>query len=415
MTLLLVQLAVVVSTTLICGIIAHQLGQARVVGDIIGGLLLGPSLFGRIAPHASAMLFPRESLAALETLSTIGLVLFLFLVGAGLDYDHLRLQRATATRASALSIALPFLFATAVSPALHAGLDRNSVGILPFTVFLGIAMSITAFPVLARILEERALITTPLGANALLCAALDDLCAWLLLAGALTLLHTGSGRLSFVARILWLVVYLAVMLGVAAPAARRIADRYGTRPFSNELLGLTIVVVLASSAATQAIGVHPLFGAFMAGVTFPRVHHWQNALRTRLDSTVSVLLLPVFFALTGLRIRLDLLAGTSALLWAVLLLVLSVVGKMGGAVIAARWSGQAWREAFALGALLNTRGLVELIVLNIAYEAHVFSATLFTIMVLMALITTMMTSPILNRLHIPSAAELKRERPNISV
>jgi Kef-type K+ transport system membrane component KefB len=271
---------------------------------------------------------------------------------------------------------------------------------VPFVLFLGISMSITAFPVLARILEERKLQSTPLGAMALMCAAVDDVAAWILLAFGLTLLGGGDHAMSMPMRLVWLVGYLAVMLLGVRPLGAWLAKRQKTTGLSYELLGVIVAGVLASAAATEAIGVHPLFGAFIAGLCFPRIERWQTAVRTRLDMLVSVLLLPLFFALTGMRTRLDLLSGPRIWLWTGVVLAAAVAGKMGGAVLAARWTGQSWRNALALGALLNTRGLVELVVLNIAYNAHVFSPTLFTMLVVMALVTTMITTPLLNLIGI---------------
>jgi Kef-type K+ transport system membrane component KefB len=400
MTLLLVQMTTVLLTALFCGWLARKLGQSRVIGEIIGGILVGPSVFGRFAPHASSVLFPPSSLGSFETISTIGLVLFLFLIGSELDYDHLRKQKATATLASGMSILFPFIMAAIAAHSLRIRFAPHGIGRVPFVLFLGISMSITAFPVLARILEERKMQSTPLGTTALMCAAVDDVCAWSLLAIALTLLpHAGqSTPLGY--RLLWLGVYLLVMLGVVRPLGAWLVKRRAGIALSYELLGIVIAVVLASAAATEAIGVHPLFGAFLAGVCFPRIEQWQTAVRARLDMIVSILLLPLFFALTGMRTRLDLLSGGRIWLWTGIVLLVAIAGKMGGAVLAARWTGQSWRNAMALGALLNTRGLVELVVLNIAYNAHVFSPELFTMLVVMALVTTMITTPILNLLGI---------------
>ena len=400
MTLLLIQMTTVLLTALFWGWIARKLGQSRVIGEIIGGIFLGPSVFGRIAPHASSNLFPQSSLGAFETISTIGLVLFLFLIGSELDYEHLRQQKGTATLASGMSIIFPFIMAAVVAHSLRIRFAPNGIGSIPFVLFLGISMSITAFPVLARILEERRMQSTPLGTTALMCAAVDDVCAWSLLAIALTLLPHAGQSTPIGYRLLWLAAYLAVMLGVIRPLGAWLVRRQNSVALSYELLGIIIAVVLASAAATEAIGVHPLFGAFLAGVCFPRIGHWQTAVRTRLDMIVSILLLPLFFALTGMRTRLDLLSGGRIWLWTGIVLLVAVAGKMGGAVLAARWTGQSWRNAAALGALLNTRGLVELVVLNIAYNAHVFSPTLFTMLVVMALVTTMITTPILNLLGI---------------
>ena len=400
MTLLLIQMAVVLLTALACGWVARRLGQARVVGEIVGGILVGPSILGRFAPHISATLFPPSSLASFEILSTIGLVLFLFLIGSELDYEHLRRQRSTAVLASAMSILFPFLMAVMVAHSLRIRFAPDGIGNLPFVLFLGISMSITAFPVLARILEERGLQSTPLGATALMCAAVDDVCAWLLLALGLTLLPHAGEATPLTTRFLWLGLYLVVMLGVVRPIGSWVARRQSEAGLSYEILGVVVATVLASAAATEAIGIHPLFGAFLAGLCFPRIERWQTAVRTRIDTIVSILLLPLFFALTGMRTRLDLLSGTRIWIWTAVVLAAAVAGKMGGAIVASRLTGQSWRDAMALGALLNTRGLVELIVLNIAYNAHVFSPTLFTMLVVMALVTTMITSPILNLIGI---------------
>ncbi len=409
MTLLIFQMAVVLVISLGCGWVARRFGQARVIGEIVGGILIGPSVLGRVAPHASMVLFPQSSLGSFEVLSTVGLILFLFLIGSDLDYGHIREQRKTAVLASLMSIVLPFALALAAAPMLRWRFAPEGVGAVPFALFLGISMSITAFPVLARILEERRMQTTTLGATALMCAAVDDVCAWLLLAVAMTLLPLKTATVSLGARFLWLGAYLLVMFAVVRPLGMWLSRRRGTMTLSYELLGVMLAVVLASAAATDAIGVHPLFGAFLAGLCFPRVKHWQEAVRTRLDVVVSLVLLPLFFALTGMRTRLDLLSGGRIWLWTGAVLLLAIGGKVGGAVAGARWTGHAWRDSLALGALLNTRGLVELIVLNIAYNAHVFSPTLFTMLVVMALVTTMMTVPALNALKVGTAEVTSRD------
>jgi Kef-type K+ transport system membrane component KefB len=400
MFLLLIQMTIVLLVTLLCGWVARWLGQSRVIGEIVGGILIGPSVFGRAAPHASAFLFPPASLGSFEILSTVGLILFLFLIGSELDYQHLYQQRRTTALASTLSIALPFIMAAAVAHSLRARFAPDAIGGIPFVLILGISMSITAFPVLVRILEERRLLSTPLGTTALVCAAISDLFAWILLAIALTLVPHIGQSIALSLRFPGLCAYFAVMLAVVRRMGKWLVARRRDRGLSYEFLAITVTFVLASAAATEALGVHPLFGAFMAGACFPRVEGLNHAIRTRIYMIVSVLFLPLFFALTGMRTRLDLLTGVSVWLWIGVVLLVAVAGKMGGAVLAARWTGQSWRNSFALGALLNTRGLVELIVLNIAYNAHVFSATLFTTLVMMALITTMMTTPILNLLRI---------------
>jgi Kef-type K+ transport system membrane component KefB len=414
MTLLLIQMSTVLLTALFCGWVARRLGQARVIGEIVGGILLGPSFFGRFAPDASAWLFPPNSLGSLEVLSTIGLVLFLFLIGSELDYVHLRRQRGTALLASAMSILFPFAIAIALADSLRIRFAPDGIGKLTFLLFLGISMSVTALPVLAKILEERGLQSTSLGTTALICAAVNDVCAWLLLAVGLTLIPHAGESMGLPIRLLWLGLYLAVMFGIVRPLGKWVAQRQKTDGLSYEMLGVVVATLLASAAATEAIGIHPLFGAFLAGVCFPRIKRWPSAVRTRLDTIVTILLLPLFFALTGIRTRLDLLSGTTIWMWTGVVLIAAVTGKMGGAVLASRCTGQSWRDAIALGALLNTRGLVELIVLNIAYSAHVFSPTLFTMLVVMALVTTMMTSPILNLLGVEDKSAKPRNPATVS-
>jgi Kef-type K+ transport system membrane component KefB len=400
MVLLLEQMTIVLLTALLFGWVARRLGQGRVIGEIIGGIVIGPSVFGRLAPRASAGLFPPGSFGALELLSTVGLILFLFLVGSELDYQQLYRQRRTAALASSLSILLPFTMAVAVTHWLRIRFAPDAIGGIPFVMFLGISMSITAIPVLVRILEERRLLTTALGTTAMVCAAVSDVCAWILLSVALALIPHGGTTMSLWSRLVGLLAYFVVMLGVVRPLGQWLAKSRKGIGFSYELLGITVAFVLASAAATEALGVHALFGAFMAGACFPRLEGIMHALRTRIHMIVSVLFLPLFFALTGMRTRLDLLSGAGTWIWIAVLLAIAVSGKIGGAALASRWTGQSWRNSLALGALLNTRGLVELIVLNIAYNAHIFSSVLFTMLVTMALITTMMTTPILNLLGV---------------
>jgi Kef-type K+ transport system membrane component KefB len=397
-------MTVVLLVTIFCGWLARKLGQARVIGEIIGGILIGPSVFGRFTPHWSATLFPPASFNAFDILSTVGLILFLFLIGMELDYEQLYKQRATAVMASGMSIVFPFAMGAILAHSLRIRFAPHGIGSVPFVLFLGISMSITAFPVLARIIEERHMQGTALGTTAILCAAVDDVVAWTLLAIALALIGHDGGSASLPLRLVGLAVYLVLMIVVVRPLAAWLVKRMRTTSdLPIEMLGVVVAITLSSAAATEAIGIHPLFGAFMAGVCFPRVERWQTAMRAKLDMLVSVLLLPLFFALTGMRTRLDLLNGGRVWFWAGIVLIAAVFGKMGGAALAARWNGQTWKDAAALGALLNTRGLVELIVLNIAYNVGAFTPTLFTMLVVMALVTTMITTPILNMLGVKNA------------
>src|SRR5271170_4065573 len=279
-------MSIVLLVAIVFGRIARQLGQPRVAGEMIGGILLGHSLLGRFSPRLYTDLFPQSSLAQLELLSTVGLVLFLFLIGLELDYEHLVRQRSTAIAAGGASILLPFAMAALLAHPLRVRFAPHGIGNIPFVLFLGIAMSITAFPVLARIIEERNLQSTPLGVTAILCAAVQDVIAWSLLAIALALIGEAGGPSSLPIRLLGLAVYLLVMLGIIRPLARRLALRSHPE-LSFELLGVIVAGILLSAAATDKIGIHPLFGAFLAGVCFPRIERWQIALRERLDMIVS--------------------------------------------------------------------------------------------------------------------------------
>ena len=406
---LLIQIPFVILVTLTSGAVARRLGQSRVIGEIVGGILLGPSVFGRFAPTAEGALFPPSSIASFEMLSTVGLILFLFLIGTEVNIEHLYHQRATAALASTLSILAPFAFGVLLAHPLRTRFAPQGIRNLPFVMFLGIAMSITAFPVLARILEERGIQSTSLGTTAITCAAVDDLVAWILLAVALALAGVGGGPLSMAIRLMGLTIYLLVMIGVVRPIAARFLRLRQSRGLSIELLAVMVAFAFASAATTDALGLHPLFGAFLAGVCFPRINSLRETLRGRLEMLVSVLLLPLFFALTGMRTRLDLLDKPIMWLWAGIVLLAAMFGKIGGATAAARWTGQSWRDSLALGALLNTRGLVELIVLNIGYNVGVFSPTLFTMLVVMALVTTMCTTPFLNLLGIQNEGLRKQK------
>lgn len=400
MILTLVQISVALVAAHSCGWVAQRLGQTRVIGEMIGGILLGPSLLGRLAPHPFSLLIPPGSSGVIDTLSKIGLILYLFGVGISFDHQHLLRYKTTAILGSGMSILLPFLLAVSIAPALQLRYAPPSLGVAPFALFLGISMSVTAFPVLARIVEEKRLSGSPIGTIAVMCAAVDDLCAWILLAVALSLIHPDAYSIPLFHRFVWLAVYVGAMLFVVRPIANLLAVPHREKPPSNVLFAMVVMCAFASAAATDSIGLHPLFGAFLAGVCFPRAIQSRNAIQYRLDKLISRTLLPLFFVLTGMRMRIDLLNTWQALVWCAGIAGLAIIGKIGGALFAVRIAGHSWRDALTLGVLMNTRGLVELVVLNIAFEARVFSSVLFTMLVTMALITTMMTAPMLDLLGV---------------
>jgi Kef-type K+ transport system membrane component KefB len=263
------QISVVIMVTLACGSIARRLGQSRVIGEIVGGILLGPSVFGRFAPAAAGAFFPRSSMASFEILSTVGLILFLFLIGTEVNVEHLYHQRATAALSSMMSILLPFAIGGLLAHSLRIRFAPHGIGSALFILFLGIAMSITAFPVLARILEERGIQSSKLGTIVILCAAVDDVVAWILLAIAVALVGAGGGSFSLTVRLIGLATYLSVMIGVVRPIATRLLRSRQSRDLSIELLGVMVAFAFASAAVTDALGVHPLFGHSWRGYAFP--------------------------------------------------------------------------------------------------------------------------------------------------
>jgi Kef-type K+ transport system membrane component KefB len=381
--MLLVQILVIIAASRLAGTLFKKLGQTQVVGEMAAGILLGPSFLGWLAPELSARLFPPGSLNLLEPLSQVGLILFLFIVGLTLDLTHLREDRKIAIVTSNASVALPFFLGAALGWLLYERVPHASASRGVFALFIGAAMSITAFPVLARILRERSLDRTRLGTIAISCAAVDDVTAWLILAAIVAFARADSSATPFLLTLLWLAVYLLVMWFVV-----RTATRHGN-------LTAILLTVFASAAATAWIGVHPLFGAFVAGVVMPKDPVSVKSLAERIEPIATELLLPIFFALTGLRTSFGSI--DSPAMWAIcaLLIAAAVAGKWGGGMLAARWMGMPWSHAAALGVLMNTRGLVELVILNIGLELKILSPEVFSMMVLMALLTTFMTGPLL--------------------
>lgn len=381
------------------GLIARPLGQPQVVAEIVAGIMLGPSCLGALWPAATATLFPARSLQVLNLFSQIGLVLFMFLVGLELDFTQLRGRAKASVAISHASIVAPFALGAAAAFFLYARWAPPGVGFVPFALFLGIAMSVTAFPVLARILKERGLTHTRLGALAIACAAVDDVTAWCLLALVVALAKSTSPFAALTTASIAL-GYIAVMVWVAKPLLARTLtriDRRGELPPNT--IALLLGLLLVSSLCTELIGIHALFGAFALGAIVPKTHEMHSRLAARLQDLVVVVFLPLFFAFSGVRTQLGLLSTPTAWLVAAILCGIACLGKFGGSAVAARLTGSSWREATALGVLMNTRGLMELIVLNLGLDLGVLSPTLFTMLVLMALVTTFMTSPIMRVLQ----------------
>lgn len=407
LVLLMIQVSAILAVTSVCGWMLARLGQPRVVGEIAGGLLLGPLVFGHVFPITSALLFPYFRLHPLEVVSDIGLVLFLFLMGAELDLSAARRNHGASLAIAAGSIALPFGLGAGLAPALSAHFLARQVPRTGFVLFVGIAMSITALPVLARIIQERRgtsrAIEPETAAIALICAAANDLVAWALLAVTLTIVPSrgGSGALTgTLARLLMLAAYIGGMLFLVRPLFTRLLASGRRLPVWFWLAGMVGFAFL-SARITEFFGVHAFFGAFLAGICVPRMQYGgaslEDALHQRLGPVIRVTL-PVFFAMTGLRTQREMFS-RSGLGWLALVLFVAVTGKIGGAMLAARGSGMQWRMAAQIGILLNTRGLVELVVLNVGYKEGILSPLLFTLFVLMAIVTTAMTVPLFDVLE----------------
>jgi Kef-type K+ transport system membrane component KefB len=403
---LILQLIVIVVVARAFGSMAKRLGQPPVIAEITAGVLLGPSLLGWVAPGTSAFLFPAPSMPILQLLSQIGVLLFMFVVGVELEPAYLRGRAHAAIAVSHFSIIIPFTLGVALSLALHPRYGPAGVPFHAFALFCGIAMSITAFPVLARILEERRLTHTPLGTTAITCAAVDDVTAWIILAVVVAIATAGGAVEALLAMVALSALFVLVMIFAARPLLQRVlgANTHGESLGRNQI-AMVLVVLLCSALVTEMIGIHALFGAFVAGAIMPVGTTLRAALRARLESISSVLLLPIFFVYTGLRTQIGLLDSVSS--WAICLavIVVATTGKLGGTVLAARWTGLAWRDAVALGALMNTRGLMELIALNVGYDLGILTPEIFAMMVIMALATTAMTGPLLSlTLHGRAAA-----------
>jgi Kef-type K+ transport system membrane component KefB len=396
LAVLIIQLIVVVLTARVFGYWATRLGQPPVIGEIIAGLALGPSLLGWAWPAAARFVFPVSSLGTLQLFSQVGVILFMFVAGLELDTRHLRHRAHTAVAVSHVSIVLPFLLGVSLALVMYSSYAPAGVPFHAFALFMGIAMSITAFPVLARILSDQNLMATPLGSTAITCAAVDDVTAWTLLAMVVAIATQGAALGVLATITVWAIAFVLLMLYVVRPWLASLFDRpAGETPVTRERVALVLAVVFGAALFTEALGVHALFGAFVAGVCMPAMPEVRDQLRERLESFATVFLLPVFFAFTGLRTELGLLTDINGWIMCAVIILIATVGKLGGSMLAARFTGMDWNGAFMLGALMNTRGLMELVALNVGYELGVLSPRLFTMMVVMALVTTAMTGPLL--------------------
>ncbi|MDO8952368.1 MAG: cation:proton antiporter, partial [Draconibacterium sp.] len=396
LAILLLQIVVIIFIVRLFGWICKKIGQPAVIGEIAAGIVLGPSLLGMYFPEFSTILFPEHSLGNLQFLSQIGLILFMFVVGMELDLKVLKHQAHEAIVVSHASIIIPFALGMGLAYFIYTSFAPQGVPFSSFALFLGISMSITAFPVLARIIQERGIHKTRLGTVVITCAAADDITAWSLLAVVIALVKAGS-FVSALPTIFMAVGYVFVMMKIVRPFLKRVGDLHSSREnLDKPVVAIFFIVLLLSSYVTEVIGIHALFGAFVAGVIMPDNQKFKQIFIEKVEDVALVLLLPLFFVFTGLRTQIGLL--NDPYLWMIcgLVILVAVTGKFVGSALAAKYTGQNWHDSLVIGALMNTRGLVELVVLNIGYDLGILTAEIFAMLVIMALVTTFMTAPALN-------------------
>jgi Kef-type K+ transport system membrane component KefB len=399
LAILLGQIVVIILVARTFGVLAQKIGQPAVVGEVIAGIMLGPSLLGFLLPEISATLFPPQSLGNLQLLSQVGLILFMFVIGMELDLRALRSKAHDAVVISHASIIVPFALGVCFAFFTYRTLAPASIGFTSFALFMGIAMSITAFPVLARIVQERGIQKTRLGTIAITCAAADDITAWCALAAVIAIAKAGSLGSALLV-MLSAVAYVALMLKIVKPFLKRVADLHSSREsLTQTIVAIFFLTLIISSYVTEVIGIHALFGAFMTGAIIPENIKFRNIFIEKVEDVSVILLLPLFFVFTGLRTQIGLLDDPS--LWATTAIVIAVAvtGKFLGSALAAKFVGQSWKDSLSIGALMNTRGLVELVVLNIGYDLGVLTPEVFAMLVIMALVTTMMTGPALDLIN----------------
>src|SRR5215471_118045 len=393
---LVLQIAVVLATCRITGSVFLKIAQPRVVGEMFAGIMLGPSLLGAIAPQWSAFLFPPSSLGFLNALSQVGVIVFMFLVGLGINPRELKSQGHASVLTSHVSITAPFVLASFLAVYLYPRLSDSGVPFTSFALFMGAAMSITAFPVLARILTERNMLHSRLGTVAIACAAVDDVTGWCILAYIVLFIRAANTGHPILFTVGGLIAFALVMVYGVKRLLKRFESLYRQQgQLSENAIALMLLLALASALFTEWLGIHLLFGSFLMGTIMPKEQKFVRYVVDKFQTIVVTMLLPLFFAFTGLRTNIGLVKGPEMWMYCVAIILVATLGKLGGSMLASWWSGMPAREAAGLGTLMNTRGLMELVILNIGLDIKVISPALFSVMVLMALTTTFMTSPML--------------------
>lgn len=406
LTTLLIQIIAVLLMVRLFGYLFSLIRQPSVIGEIVAGIVLGPSVLGFFFPDAFQFLFPVESLTNLELLSQVGLILFMFVIGMELDFSVLKNKINETLVISHAGILVPFFLGILASFWIYETYAAAQTPFMPFALFIGISMSITAFPVLARIIQERNMTKTPLGTLAIASAANDDVTAWCLLAVVIAISKAGSFA-SALYSVGLAAVYIAVMFMAVRPFLKKVGEVYANQEAINKtFVAFILLNLIISSCTTEIIGIHALFGAFMAGVVMPSNIGFRKVMMEKVEDISLVFFLPLFFAFTGLRTEIGLINSLELWIVCLLLVTVAVAGKLGGCAVAARLVGESWKDSLTVGTLMNTRGLMELVALNIGYEMGVLPPSIFVILVIMALVTTFMTTPLL---HLVEHIFIRRE------
>jgi len=394
--ILLLQIIIILFASRVFGLFFKKLGQQSVIGEIIAGILLGPSFFGWIFPDSFSFIFPADSFLPLQSLSHIGLIFFMFVIGMELELNQIRNKAIDAVIISHSSILFSFFLGTCLSLHIYNEFAPKGISFLSFSLFMGISMSITAFPVLARIIKERGLTKTPIGIFALTCAAIDDITAWCLLAAIIAIIKAGNIA-SLLITISLAISYITLMIYIVKPWLQKIHNKRNNSLQNNKFsIVFAFSILFLSAYITEIIGIHALFGAFIAGVIMPNNFHLKEMISNKIEDISTIILLPIFFALTGLRTQIGLLKDSHLLIISIIIICTAIIGKFAGSAITSKIIGKSWKDSLSIGVLMNTRGLMELIVLNIGYDLGVFGPEIFSILVIMALFTTFMTGPTLD-------------------
>lgn len=388
---LLLAIAVVVAVCKLVGLLLQRIGQPPVIGEIAAGIMLGPSVLGALWPAGAAAVLPPAVVPQLNVIAQLGVVLFLMLAGLEVNVSLLRGRGRLAVLVSHVSIAFPFMLGVGLAVLAYSRFAPEGTGFLAFALFFGISMSVTALPVLVRILQDTGLFRTDVGVVALTCALIDDVTAWSLLALTVALV-TASSLGSVVLTVVLTIAFAAFLSLVVRPLLAKLVKSVSA-PTLSRIAPLAVVATLLSAMTTEWIGVHAMFGAFIFGLIIPRDNPVSDWLHEKAGGLTTALMLPMFFAYSGLRTNIGLLNDVSSWLWCGAIVLVAIVGKLAGSAVAARAAGENWNRSLQIGTLMNCRGLTELIVLNVGLDLGVLSPTLFTMLVIMALISTAMAAP----------------------